>query len=466
MMEFINKCIDYVKANPLHGIIAAALAVIILVILIVVISLSAKRSRAKKRLMKQEEAKKASIMQAEADATAKAKADAEKADKEAALKAAQDAAKKAVEEKLEAQRIAAEQEEAAKLAEEEKAKVKAETAKKPAAKKSTAKKPAATKNEKTKEKTEVKTEVKAEEKTASKSVKNTKAVKSDNKQENGAVLYDELKNAEEENAVFYDENETDKAARYKGKWLICRVLTDETQAEEMYFFELHASNGEKLLSSEEYTSYSGALRGIATHKTNIEKGNFKITLSKKGDYIFKLLSGKNMLLCMGENYPTRARCESAIESTKRFAQTAVIDENVQDHVVKVPVEDDSEILPLPENYNGKWIISKSTGADGEDLFYFELFANNGEKLLSSEEYTTYIGAVNGIATHKANIEKGNFRISLTKRGDYIYKLLNGNGQLLCLGEHYKTKRLCQSAVDSVKRFAKNSPVLTEAGLTK
>ena len=466
MMEFINKCIDYVKANPLHGIIAAALAVIILVILIVIISLSAKRSRAKKRLMKQEEAKKASIMQAEADAAAKAKADAEKADKEAALKAAQDAARKAVEEKLEAQRIAAEQEEAAKLAEEEKAKVKAETAKKPAAKKSTAKKPAATKNEKTKEKTEVKTEVKAEEKTASKSVKNTKAAKSDNKQENGAVLYDELKNAEEENAVFYDENETDKAARYKGKWLICRVLTDETQAEEMYFFELHASNGEKLLSSEEYTSYSGALRGIATHKTNIEKGNFKITLSKKGDYIFKLLSGKNMLLCMGENYPTRARCESAIESTKRFAQTAVIDENVQDHVVKVPVEDDSEILPLPENYNGKWIISKSTGADGEDLFYFELFANNGEKLLSSEEYTTYIGAVNGIATHKANIEKGNFRISLTKRGDYIYKLLNGNGQLLCLGEHYKTKRLCQSAVDSVKRFAKNSPVLTEAGLTK
>ena len=81
-------------------------------------------------------------------------------------------------------------------------------------------------------------------------------------------------------------------------------------------------------------------------------------------------------------------------------------------------------------------------------------------------YTTYIGAVNGITTHKTNIEKGNFRISLTKRGDYIYKLLNGNGQLLSLGEHYKTKRLCQSAVESVKRFAKNSPVLTDPNLTK
>ncbi len=259
----------------------------------------------------------------------------------------------------------------------------------------------------------------------------------------------------------YDEDETDRIARYKGKWVICRVLTDEEGAEEMYFFELRASNGEKLLASEEYTSYQGALRGIQTHKTNILKGNLKITVSKKGDYIFKLLSGKSLLLCMGENYPTRARCESAVDSTIRFAATAVIDENVQDLVIKVPKEDENEHEPLHENGNGKWIISSGLSADGAKIFYFELYANNGEKLLCSEDYTTYIGAVNGIQTHKKNIEKDNFRISLTKRGDYIYKLLNGNGQLLCLGEHYRTKRLCQNAVESVKRFAMNSPLLTE-----
>ena len=165
---------------------------------------------------------------------------------------------------------------------------------------------------------------------------------------------------------------------------------------------------------------------------------------------------------MGENYPTRARCESAIESAKRFAKTAVIDENVQDYVIKVPLEDDTEVPPLPDGYNGKWVISSREDENGEKLYFFELFANNGEKLLSSEEYTTYVGAVNGIQTHKTNIEKGNFRVSLTKRGDYIYKLLNGNGQLLCLGEHYKTKRRCLNAVESVKRFAMKSPLLTDS----
>ncbi len=259
----------------------------------------------------------------------------------------------------------------------------------------------------------------------------------------------------------YDEDETDRIARYKGKWVICRVLTDAEDYEEAYFFELHASNGEKLLESEDYTTYQGAIRGIQTHKTNILNGNVKIALTKKGDYIFKVLSGKNMLLCRGENYPTKARCQSAIDSTIRFAATAILDENVQDIVIKVPHEDDIPIAERADAREGKWLISTGLSSEGQKVYYFELFASNGEKLLESEDYTTYIGAVNGIQTHKKNIDKGNFRISLTKRGDYIYKLLNGNGQLLCLGEHYKTKRLCTNAVESVKRFAMNSPVLTE-----
>lgn len=284
----------------------------------------------------------------------------------------------------------------------------------------------------------------------------------------------DLKNAIEDEADFYNEDdENERIARYSGKWVICRVVTvsdknaDELPAEgageETFFFELHASNGEKLLTSEEYTTYNGAINGIETHKSNIERGNFKIMLSKKGDYIFKLLSGKNMLLCMGEHYATKTRCESAIESTKRFARTAILDENVQDIIVTPPPEDDeTEALQIPDNgYNGKWIIRAHTADDGEQVFYFELLASNGEKLLSSEEYTTYIGAINGIGTHKTNIERGNFRISLTKRGDYIYKLLNGNGQLLCLGEHYRTKRRCENAIESVKRFAKNAPILAD-----
>ena len=259
--------------------------------------------------------------------------------------------------------------------------------------------------------------------------------------------------------------EEKKQPKYRGKWVITKMITEsdnEENREEMYFFELRASNGEKLMESQEYTSLAGAKKGIETHVNNIKNGNFKVSLTKKGTYIFKLMNAKGMLLCTGENYPSHARCESAIESTKRFGESAVIDENVQEIVIKVPADDDTAtVAPATEGAIGKWIVSKASDDEGDEAYYFELFANNGEKLLSSEDYSSQVGALNGLETHKKNIEKGNFKVSLTKKGDYIFKLLNGNGQLLCLGEHYKTRRMCQSAVESVKRFALNSPVLTD-----
>ena len=74
-----------------------------------------------------------------------------------------------------------------------------------------------------------------------------------------------------------------------------------------------------------------------------------------------------MLLCMGEHYATKTRCESAIESTKRLARTAILDESVRDIIVTPPPEDDeTEALQIPDNgYNGKWIIRAHTADDGE-----------------------------------------------------------------------------------------------------
>lgn len=262
-----------------------------------------------------------------------------------------------------------------------------------------------------------------------------------------------------------DSAEEKKQTKYRGKWTICKLTTqteNDENKEVMYFFELHASNGEKLMESQEYTSLAGAKKGIETHVNNIQSGNFKISLTKKGTYIFKLMNAKGMLLCTGENYTTRARCEKAIESTKRFAETAVIDETVQEIVIKVPADEENTVATATtEGAIGKWIVSKETDSEGNVAYYFELFANNGEKLLSSEDYASPNGAISGLETHKKNIEKGNFRIVPTKRGDYIFKLLNGNNQLLCLGEHYKTRRLCQNAVESVKRFALSSPTVND-----
>lgn len=113
-------------------------------------------------------------------------------------------------------------------------------------------------------------------------------------------------------------DEEDKKSIYTGKWVI-RKNEDST-----YYFELRASNGEKLLTSIDYTSLSGAKNGIKTHKNNILRDNIVISQNKKKQYFFKLLNGSKQLLCTGETYPTKSRCESAVDSVKRFAESAVV----------------------------------------------------------------------------------------------------------------------------------------------
>ena len=279
------------------------------------------------------------------------------------------------------------------------------------------------------------------------------------------ALLDELKDMDT-SWDFYEEDETDQQARHHGKWVIFRVITEDKapSKEELYFFELHAANNDTLFSSEEYTSYNAALRGIETHKANILRDNFKVIQNKKGEYVFKLLSGKNLLLCISDGFATKEECETNTKRMRRFARTAIIDENLQDHIIKVPYEDVRE-LPVPDG-EGKWIINATENEEGELTYFFGLYAPTGEKLLSGEDYTTYIGAVNGIQTFKSNVANGNFRVTLTKRSDYVYKLLNKNGQLLYLGEHYRTKQACLTVVEAIKRFVKNAPVLTDQKLVE
>lgn len=106
--------------------------------------------------------------------------------------------------------------------------------------------------------------------------------------------------------------------RYAGKWVIA------TEDDGRLYAYLKASNGEKMLATEGYSSLSGIKSGIDTLKKNIQKDNYAINLDKNGNFVFKIFSGANRLLCVGEGYSTREQCEKAFASVKRFAATAVI----------------------------------------------------------------------------------------------------------------------------------------------
>ena len=109
---------------------------------------------------------------------------------------------------------------------------------------------------------------------------------------------------------------------YNGKWKI-------KQDGEFFYAELYASNGVIVLKTENYKSLNGVKNGIETIKKNVVVGNFATSVDKKGRYCFKLFSKTNRLICVSDYYSSKAKCESGINSVKRFAETAsvIIEEN-------------------------------------------------------------------------------------------------------------------------------------------
>lgn len=106
---------------------------------------------------------------------------------------------------------------------------------------------------------------------------------------------------------------------------------------------------------------------------------------------------------------------------------------------------------------GKWVIERKS----DDEYISVLFASNGEAMLTSETYVSEDGARKGVATIVKAVENGDFVIYKNKNGNYYFKLKSAANRLLCAGEIYKDKAGCESAVESVKRIAKDSPVIEE-----
>ena len=121
---------------------------------------------------------------------------------------------------------------------------------------------------------------------------------------------------------------------------------------------------------------------------------------------------------------------------------------------------------------GKFIVKAvKTG------FMFNLKADNGEIIATSEVYTTERACNAGIASVQKNapvaaledqtvegFEKQKhpkFEIYNDKKGEFRYRLKATNGQIIAVGEAYKSKKSCLNGVESVRKNAANGKIVKE-----
>jgi len=94
-----------------------------------------------------------------------------------------------------------------------------------------------------------------------------------------------------------------------------------------FMFNLKAPNGRIILTSERYTSKSGAMNGIESVKKNAKSdAQFERLESKKGEPYFILKAKNNEPIGRSEMYSSKSAMENGIASVKENAPTAEIDD--------------------------------------------------------------------------------------------------------------------------------------------
>ena len=107
-------------------------------------------------------------------------------------------------------------------------------------------------------------------------------------------------------------------------------------------FDLKAGNGEVIATSEVYNSKAACMNGIESVKKNApvaavedqtvegfakEKNpKFEVYTDKAGEFRFRLTATNGQIIAIGEGYKAKAGCMNGIESVKKNAPDAVVEE--------------------------------------------------------------------------------------------------------------------------------------------
>lgn len=83
-------------------------------------------------------------------------------------------------------------------------------------------------------------------------------------------------------------------------------------------------------------------------------------------------------------------------------------------------------------------------------------------LKSSSPYASLQSAKAGIKTYQDNIAAGRLEVVETKKGNFFVQVNNASGRMLATSADYPNRSGCESALQSIKRWAQTSTIVQES----
>jgi uncharacterized protein YegP (UPF0339 family) len=212
---------------------------------------------------------------------------------------------------------------------------------------------------------------------------------------------------------------------------------DMWQSADGWHFHLVAGNKKILLSSEAYSSRTSALNGVLSVLNNgVDPAQYKVLPAAHG-YLLHLVAGNNEVIGFTETYSTKSNATRAIKSCVNAVTTYL--DKVESNTTGARVE---------------------VGQGDSGNFHFNLFAKNGQIVLSSESYTSEAAAWNGaFAVQDAASVTTNFAVKAASDGRYYFTLTADNGQIVGMSQMYTSKAAAQDGITSVQTLLKSMDLI-------
>ena len=229
-----------------------------------------------------------------------------------------------------------------------------------------------------------------------------------------------------------DTSEIDGDSTLAGKFDVWQATDGQ------WHFHLKSGNGAILLTSEAYTSRTGAINGVLSVMENgVDKAQYKVVPAAHG-YLVHLVAGNNEIISFSEVYATKSSATRAVTSCIN-ATTSYLDKR-------------------ESNTTGARVEVSASETPGR--FHFNVFAKNGQIVLSSESYTTDAAAFNGaFAVQQDGQNAANYTIKQNTAGGYYFTLTALNGQVIGVSQQYTARASAQSAITSMVALLPSLSVL-------
>jgi uncharacterized protein YegP (UPF0339 family) len=191
-------------------------------------------------------------------------------------------------------------------------------------------------------------------------------------------------------------------------------------------FHVVSGNGRTLLTSEGYTSRTGALNGVLSVLENgVDPLQYQLNKTASGGYNLRLRAANYEVIAFTQTYSSKYSAQRAINSCVK-AITSYLDK-------------------VEANTSGARVEVFATDSG----FHFNLHAQNGQVVLSSETYSTAAAAWNGAFAIQDAAALGGFVIKTSTDGRYYFTLSAENGQVVGVSQMYTTRESAQAGVTSV-----------------